>query len=72
MLKKEDPMAVQRHKLLQKFIQMNLLSHTGMKLVECMDGKTEAEIEKLAEQLLEIITTSDSEEEMIERARQLI
>lgn len=51
---------------------MNLLSHTGMKLVECMDGKTEAEIEKLAEQLLEIITTSDSEEEMIERARQLI
>ena len=72
MLKKEDPLAVQRHKFLQKLIQMNLLSHTGMKLVECMEGKTEDEREKLAEQLLEIITTSDSEEEMIERSRLLL
>ena len=72
MLKKEDPMAVQRHNLLQKLIQMNLLSHTGMKLVECMDGKTEIEIEELATKLLEFITTSDSEEEMIERASRLI
>ena len=71
MLKKENPRSIKRHKFLQKSMEMDLSSHTEMELVECMDGKTDEEKENLAVQLLEIISTSSTEEEMIERAKKL-
>ena len=71
MLKKENPTSMKRHKFLQKSMEMGLSSHTEMELVECMDGKPDSEKEKLAEQLLKIISTSKSEQEMIQRAEKL-
>lgn len=71
MLKKENPRSRMRCKLLSKCSEMNLSSHTEAKITECMDGKMDSEKEKLAEQLLEIISTSSTEEEMISRAEKL-
>lgn len=71
MLKKENPRSRMRCKLLSKCSEMNLSLHTEAKITECMDGKMESEKEKLAEQLLEIISTSSTEEEMISRAEKL-
>ena len=50
---------------------MGVSSHTEVEMVKCMAGKTEEEKEKLAEQLLEIISTSKSEQEIIDRAKKL-
>lgn len=72
MLKKENPRSKMRCELLRKCSEMGLLSHTEAEITECMLDKTEEEKEELAVRLIEIITTSNSEEEMIERASQLI
>lgn len=71
MLKKENPRSKMRCELLTKCSELDVSSHTIAEITECMDGKTEGEKENLAVQLLEIISTSSSEEEMIERAKKL-
>lgn len=71
MLKKENPRSRMRIELLSKCTEMGLSSHTEAEITECMDGKTDEEKENLAVQLLEIISTSSTEEEMIERAEKL-
>lgn len=71
MMKKENPRSKMRCKLLRKCTEMGLSSHTELELVECMDGKTDSEKERLAEQLLQIILTSNSEQEMISKAVKL-
>ena len=71
MLKKENPRSKMRHKLLGKCTEMGVSSHTIALMTECMDGKMEEEKENLAEQLLEIISTSSTEEEMIEKSKKL-
>ena len=72
MLKKENPRSKMRCALLSKFWELGVSSHTKAEVTECMDGKTDEEKEELAILLIEIITTSDSEDEMIERASRLI
>ncbi len=71
MLKKENPKSKMRCELLSKCSEKGLSSHTEAEITECMDGKTESEKEKLAVQLLEIISTSSTEQEMIEQAKKL-
>ena len=58
MLKKENPASKMRCKLLGKCSEMNLSYHTEAKLTECMRGKPDEEKERLAEQLLAIISKS--------------
>ncbi len=72
MLKNENPRSKMRCKLLSKCTEMDISSRTIAVITECMIGKTESEKENLAVQLLEIISTSKSEQEMIERASRLI
>ena len=72
MMKKENPRSKKRCELLSKCSEMGLSSHTEAEMTECMDGKTDEEKEKLAEQLLEIISTSTTEEEMISKSQELI
>ena len=61
-----------RCKLLSKCTELNISAHAEAEITECMLDKTDEEKEELAVRLIEIITTSDSEEEMIERASRLI
>ena len=72
MLKKENPRSRMRCEFLSKCTQMGLSSHTEAELTVCMSGKTDEEKEKLAVQLIEIITTSKTEQEMIIKAQKLI
>ena len=72
MLKGASPIRKMRVELLGKCSERDLSSHTVAKLTECMDGKTEEEKEKLAEQLLKIISTSNTEEEMITKSMGLV
>lgn len=71
MLKQENLRSPKRCELLNKCLAMGLSSHTMAEITECMVGKTEREKEQLAELLLEIISTSSTEEEMILRAKKL-
>ena len=71
MLKKENPRSRMRCELLSKCSEMGLSSHTEAEMTVCMDGKTEEEKERLAEQLLKIISTSTTEEEMLAKAMKL-
>ena len=71
MLKKENPRSKMRCAMSKVFLEKGVSSHTQVQMVKCMDGKTEEEKEKLAEQLLEIISTSSTEEEMIEKSKKL-
>ena len=41
-------------------------------MTECMADKADVEKERLAEQLMEIVSTSTTEEEMISKSRKLI
>lgn len=68
MMKKENPRSKMRCELLKKCMEMRMSSHTKAEMTECMIGKTESEKENLAVQLLEIISTSSTEEEMIDKA----
>ena len=72
MLKKENPRSRMRCELLDKCTELDISYHTIAEITECMLDKTDEEKEELAIRLIEIITTSDSEEEMIERSRLLL
>lgn len=72
MMKKENPRSKIRCELLSKCSEKGLSSHTEAEMTECMLDKTDEEKEELAVCLIEIITTSASEEEMIERSRILL
>ncbi len=71
MLSEENKMFIQRHAMCKMLSEKDVSYHTRAEITECMDGKTEREKEQLAEQLLEIISTSSTEEEMILRAKKL-
>ena len=71
MLKKENPRSKMRCKLLSKCSEKGLSCRTEADITECMLGKTDEEKEKLAEKLIEIVLTSKTEEEMVERAKKL-
>ena len=71
MLKKENPISEKRCKFLMKCMDLGVSSDTKVELVKCMAGKTDEEKEELAKKLLEIISTSSSEKEMVELARKL-
>ena len=71
MMKKENPRSRMRCELLDKCSEMGLSSHTEAEMTECMDGKTDAEKERLAELLIEIVLTSASEGEMITKSMEL-
>lgn len=72
MLKKGyNPRTINRTKFLEKSTELNISAHTEAEITECMLDKTDEEKEKLAVRLIEIITTSSSEKEMIERAEKL-
>ena len=72
MLKKENPQSRMRHAMCRTLSEKGVSSHTKAEITECMRDKEDEEKEELAVRLIEIITTSDSEEEMIERASRLI
>ena len=71
MLKKENPKSKMRHAMCKTLSEKGVSFRTRAEITECMDGKTESEKEKLAVQLLEIISTSSTEQEMIEQAKKL-
>lgn len=72
MLKKENPRSKMRHAMSVLLMEKGVSMHTQAEITECMLDKTDEEKEELAIYLMEIITTSCSEQEMIERASRLI
>ena len=72
MMKKENPRSRKRHAMSVLLMEKEVSMHTQAEITECMLDKTDEEKEELAVCLIEIITTSDSEEEMIERSRLLL
>lgn len=72
MMKKENPRSRMRHDMCVLLREKGVSVHTRAEITECMRDKEDEEKEKLAVRLIEIITTSNSEEEMIERASQLV
>ena len=72
MLKGAEPRSKKRCDLLRKCSEMAISYRTRAELTECMLGKTDDEKEELAEKLIEIVLTSKTEEEMVERSRKLI
>ena len=71
MMKKENPRSRMRCALGRMFTERDISMHTQAEMVECMGGKTEEEKEQLAVLLIEIVSTSTTEEEMIARAKKL-
>jgi hypothetical protein len=71
MLKEEDKAYEKRHSLCVKFRDMNLPYSIRIELTKSMDGQTEIIKEKIAEQLLQIISESKTEKEMLEKASQI-
>ena len=55
----------------KKFTEKDVSLHTQAEMTDCMYWKTKEEKEKLAKQLIEIVSTSTTEEEMIAKAREL-
>ena len=71
MMKKENPRSRMRCALSQLFTAKDISMHTQAEMTVCMYEKPDEEKEKLAEQLLGIISTSSTEEEMIAKAMEL-
>ena len=71
MLKAENPRSKKRCEFLNTTLNLGISSSTKLEITTCMCGKTEEEKEQLAEKLLEIITESENEQEMIERSKKL-
>lgn len=71
MLKGARPGTEMRCNLLTKFSEMDLSYSIRAKLTESMDGQTEIIKEKIAEQLLQIISESKTKKEMLEKASQI-
>lgn len=72
MMKKENPRSRLRCALCQMFTDKDVSIHTQAEMTECMADKADVEKERLAEQLMEIVSTSTTEEEMISKSRKLI
>lgn len=64
-----EPGTEQRCKLLRILSNKRISYSTQIKLTEYMRGKPISIKEQIAEKLLSIIETSESEEEMLKRAR---
>ncbi|MGN0573040.1 MAG: hypothetical protein ACI4IX_03795 [Acutalibacteraceae bacterium] len=71
MLKKENPFTKNRNALLRKFSEMNLPFSLRAELTKPMDGQSENIKEKIAEALLQIVSESSSEKEMLEKAAKI-
>ena len=71
MLKKENPFTKNRNALLRKFSEMNLSFSLRADLTKPMDGQSESTKEKIAEELLQIVSESSSEQEMLEKAAKI-
>ncbi len=71
MLKKEDKTYEKRHNLCAKFREMNMPYSMRIELTKSMDGQTETTKEIIAEQLLQIISESKTEKEMLEKAAKI-
>ncbi len=71
MLKAENPRSKKRCEFINKAHELEISMNTEAKITACMYGKTDEEKELLAEKLLEIITESETEQEMIERSKKL-
>lgn len=64
----ENQEGVQRLKLLKYWTKTGLSYDILLPMIQCMRGKTDKEKDQIAEKLLRIIESSDSEEEMLKRA----
>ena len=71
MLKGARPGTEMRCCFAKKCSEMDLPYSIRAKLTESMDGQTEIIKEKIAEQLLQIISESKTEKEMLEKASQI-
>ena len=71
MLKKEDKEFEKRYALLRKFSEMDLPYSLRAELTKPMDGQSESTKEKLAEELLQIVSESSSKQEMLEKAAKI-
>ena len=72
MLKKENPTSMMRHELSKLCREKNLSLRIMADMTDCMFEKPDEEKEELAEKLIEIVLTSKTEEEMVERSRKLV
>ena len=72
MLKKENPKYKMRHAMCRILSEKDVSCLTRAEITECMADKTDEEKEALAEKLIEIVLTSKTEEEMVERSRKLV
>ena len=72
MLKKENPKSKMRHAMCRILSEKDVSCHTRAEMTDCMFEKPDEEKEALAEKLIEIVLTSKTEEEMVERSRKLV
>lgn len=72
MMKKENPRSIMRCSLCQLFTERDVSMHTQAEMTECMYEKPDEVKEKLAELLMKIVSTSNTEEEMIVKSKKLI
>ena len=71
MMKKENPRSRMRCAMCTMFTERDISMHTQAEMTECMYGKPDEVKEQLAVLLMEIVSTSTTEEEMIARAKKL-
>ena len=72
MMKNENPQSRMRCALSQMLTKKGVSMYTQAEITVCMCEKTDEEKEKLAEQLIEIVSTSKTEQEMILKSQKLI
>lgn len=72
MMKKDNPRSRMRCALSQILTEKDVSMHAQAEITVCMSEKTDEEKEKLAVQLIEIISTSKTELEMIIKSQKLI
>lgn len=71
MLKTDTVHDKMRHELFKTFSEREISYATRVEMAEYMNGKTDEEKEKIAEQFLEIILASDTEEEIVNKIKTL-
>lgn len=64
-LKKENPASRMRTKLLKELIQRDLSENAIMKITELLEGLTEQQKEEKAKQILAIMASLKTEEEIL-------
>ena len=72
MMMKENPRTKMRCALSTLLMEKGVSIHTQAEITVCMDGKSDEEKEKLAVQLIKIVSTSKTEQEMICESQKLI